>query len=250
MADASSGFAQSVGLLDLLDHLTTLNTMDEVERVAAAAFADLGFTEFSYHSTADGGIGGVDDHAGLQFGRPPMAWMEHYLSERLYEHDELYARGLISTTPFTWREVLKESAAGPRAVEVLNRAGEFGYRDGFVAPWRASPNMLGAVAVASDRPIERSAEFRGKLLLIAQAFAAAGVRVARGVPDNQPRLTARQRECLRWIAVGKTSWEISAILSISEHTVVEHLEEARKRLAARTSGHAAVLAISGGLIQL
>jgi DNA-binding CsgD family transcriptional regulator len=37
------------------------------------------------------------------------------------------------------------------------------------------------------------------------------------------QLTKRERECLNWAAEGKTSWEISQILKISERTVNFHL---------------------------
>jgi LuxR family quorum-sensing system transcriptional regulator CciR len=42
-------------------------------------------------------------------------------------------------------------------------------------------------------------------------------------------LTERQRECLVWVARGKTDWEIARILGVAHHTVVMHLKHARER---------------------
>lgn len=45
-------------------------------------------------------------------------------------------------------------------------------------------------------------------------------------------LTARELDCLRWTAEGKTSSEISAIIKLSEHTVNHYLISAGKKLNA------------------
>ncbi len=245
MPDQASPFAYSDPLLDLLDRTTTLNTINEVDQTIADAYAQLGFTHFGFHAT-DGG--GFNDDAGVRFGRPPTAWLEHYLDQRLFEHDELSARRSVCIAPFTWRDALADSMVGPQAQDVLDRAGDFGVRDGFIVPWRRIPGKEGAVVVASERPLERSAELRGKLLLISLYFAAAGFRLSRHDSEAPVRLTPRQRECLQWIAAGKTVWEIGQILTLSEHTVLEHLEAARLRIGARTRTQAAVLALAAGLI--
>jgi DNA-binding CsgD family transcriptional regulator len=54
---------------------------------------------------------------------------------------------------------------------------------------------------------------------------------------SPPRLTDRQRDCLLWVGRGKTDWEISRILNISQETVDRHLKNARERygVSKRTS---------------
>lgn len=44
------------------------------------------------------------------------------------------------------------------------------------------------------------------------------------------KLSARELECLRWSAAGKSSDEIAIILSISSHTVVSYLKSAMRKL--------------------
>lgn len=46
------------------------------------------------------------------------------------------------------------------------------------------------------------------------------------------RLTAREIECLRWSAAGKSSDEIAIILAISSHTVISYLKSAMRKLDA------------------
>ncbi|TIT89542.1 MAG: helix-turn-helix transcriptional regulator, partial [Mesorhizobium sp.] len=61
-------------------------------------------------------------------------------------------------------------------------------------------------------------------------------------------LTPRERECLQWAAVGKSEWEISQILGISEHTSEKHLLNAKSKLGAANRVQAVAEAIRRGYI--
>jgi DNA-binding CsgD family transcriptional regulator len=61
-------------------------------------------------------------------------------------------------------------------------------------------------------------------------------------------LSEREKACLSWTALGKSSWEIGQILSISENTAVFHIKNAMKKLGTNTRTGAAVKAIQLGLI--
>ncbi|ANI21638.1 hypothetical protein AB870_25750 [Pandoraea faecigallinarum] len=63
-----------------------------------------------------------------------------------------------------------------------------------------------------------------------------------------PALTPRERECLAWVARGKTSWEIGRILTISEHGVVFHLRSAMRKFDVSSRHRAAKLAGDYGLL--
>ncbi len=69
----------------------------------------------------------------------------------------------------------------------------------------------------------------------------------RGRPSNP--LSPRELECLIWSADGKTSWEISEILNVSERTVNAHLGRAIRKLGVVSRTQAAAEAIRRGLIQ-
>ena len=45
-------------------------------------------------------------------------------------------------------------------------------------------------------------------------------------------LSPREKECLRWSACGKTTWEISVILGLSQRTIEEYLGKAALKLGA------------------
>ena len=56
-------------------------------------------------------------------------------------------------------------------------------------------------------------------------------------PGTAPTLTDRQRDCALWAARGKSDWETSRILGVSEETVARHIRDgcARYGVNKRTS---------------
>lgn len=107
-----------------------------------------------------------------------------------------------------------------------------------------------------DRDQELPAD-RGELTRIVadlQLFAvhaqdtAMRVLVSESLQPERPALTPRELDVLRWTMDGKTAWEVGQLLSIAERTVVQHLQNAMKKLQC-TSKHQAVLkALRLGLI--
>ncbi|WP_333681947.1 LuxR C-terminal-related transcriptional regulator [Dyella sp.] len=67
-------------------------------------------------------------------------------------------------------------------------------------------------------------------------------------PSANARLSRREREILQWVAYGKTSYEISIIVGLSERTVNFHVAGAIAKLNAANRTHAAVKAALMGLI--
>lgn len=63
-------------------------------------------------------------------------------------------------------------------------------------------------------------------------------------------MSARELDCLSWTAAGKTAWEASVILGISERTVRFHLNVAREKLNCATTTQAVAKAVSQQLIRL
>ena len=68
------------------------------------------------------------------------------------------------------------------------------------------------------------------------------------MPRLAPTLTERERECLTWVATGRTAAQVAATLALSEATIIYHLSKARRKLEAANSRHAVSKAISLKLI--
>jgi LuxR family quorum sensing-dependent transcriptional regulator len=57
-------------------------------------------------------------------------------------------------------------------------------------------------------------------------------------PKIAPSLTPREHDSLALVADGKTDWEISVILGVSEATARFHVDNARRKLGAVTRAQA------------
>jgi LuxR family quorum sensing-dependent transcriptional regulator len=67
---------------------------------------------------------------------------------------------------------------------------------------------------------------------------------------TKPKLTARESEVLRWVANGKSAWEIGEILNITKRTVDEHVRGGVQKLGAANRTHAVAIALCDGIIKL
>jgi DNA-binding CsgD family transcriptional regulator len=68
--------------------------------------------------------------------------------------------------------------------------------------------------------------------------------------ERELLVSARELDCLKWTAAGKTAWEASVILGISERTVRFHLNAAREKLKCTNTTQAVAKAIANQLIDL
>jgi DNA-binding CsgD family transcriptional regulator len=68
--------------------------------------------------------------------------------------------------------------------------------------------------------------------------------------DQDLLVSARELDCLKWTAAGKTAWEASVILGITERTVRFHLNAAREKLKCATTTQAVAKAVAQQLIDL
>lgn len=62
-------------------------------------------------------------------------------------------------------------------------------------------------------------------------------------------LTAREIEVLKWIAYGKSDWQVGQILNISDKTVNFHVENMKRKLGVATRIQVVVQAVHEGKIQ-
>jgi len=179
----------------------------------------------------------------------PKDWSKAYRAGGHLATDPILAFAERRVDPFTWRDV-RDAADGSGPSAFFADAAKFGLAEGLAFPVRrlsAAP----AVAVFGGSDACDVPEAKAFLQVVAvNAHAKLTGAVVHAVPDTPERgvLTRRERECLQWCAEGKTSWEISQILSISQHTADWYLASAGRKLAAANRLHAVAEALRRGLI--
>ncbi len=89
-----------------------------------------------------------------------------------------------------------------------------------------------------------------ELRILANYFHGHILRIYGHDAERDIMMTAKELDCLKWTAAGKTAWEASVILGISERTVRFHLNMAREKLNCATTTQAVAKAIVNHLIDV
>ena len=169
-------------------------------------------------------------------------WVKRYLSQRYELIDPLVRRLNGVTGPFRWGEV--RASADPAGLRMMDEATEFGICDGLALPIRSREGTTVAIAI-SGRHYDLGARDEAALHMASLYFQArlAQLRMPSAPLGDVAKLTPRERECLSWVASGKTDWEISQILNISEQTAHEYMQNAISKLNATTRAQAVAVAM-------
>lgn len=230
--------SQNLAVLDFIQDLEEKPTT----RAVGQAFQRL-IEGFGFHYFCIGSIRPGRDERGTVWARTSHPWFNHWVGAKRFRSDPVIWRLKRSGDPFRWR-TLRACPETPH-LDLMDEAAEFGIRDGWAMAFLVGPENDSAAGIGlgtSHYTLEQDAE---SSLHLAAVYC--GMRLAHfgdcPSPTNE-RLSVRERECLRWVAMGKTDWDISEILGISEHTVHKHVCNARIKLNAATRAHAVAVAMT------
>lgn len=183
----------------------------------------------------------------------PVDWFNRYIQENYIHSDPVAHECSVSVQPFSWCEVHVDSRRWPLGKRIKDEATEFGMENGLCVPIFGLHGLEAVVSVAG-KDVDLSAQARASIHLAsiythgrAQALLAAEKK--KSSRDSLIALSGRERECLTWVAAGKSSWEISRILLLSENTVTGYLKAAAKKLGCVNRTHAVVEAIRSGQVR-
>lgn len=176
-------------------------------------------------------------------------WSKHYIDSGYVFLDPMVQEMFRTAAPFTWADVMNRKKSSSVQNKVMNEAGEFGLKTGFVVPVFNSNGSTGVVNVVGERA-EFPDEVRRALHMASLYAHQKLLAFHRNDSKQSIKLTPREKECLRWVAAGKSDWDIGELLKISQHTVNFHIENAKRKLDVATRVQAAVSASLRGLLEL
>lgn len=236
---------------ELLEALGRAQTIEDVHAVCARLTQELGFDFFLYGARFPTSF---VKPATVIISGYPEEWNPWY-RERKYERvDPIVRHCAQHITPLVWDSRYKAADASDASRAFMSEARGLGLRCGVSFPLHGCNGekillslAAGSEGHAAQRAIREARPFVPSLLahihetirrlVDGPAFAA-----------DEIQLSAREHECLLWSAEGKTAWEISQILHISERTVVFHLQNAADKLGVVNRQQAVARAIALGLI--
>ncbi len=177
----------------------------------------------------------------------PLDWIAHYTASDYGRIDPILVASRNAVTPIEWSSL--QYGSGPVG-PFFEAAHAYGVgKFGLTVPVHGPNGRLAVLSVSSDgdeatwrRLLKRRT---ADVLLVSCHLLERSWAEER---SKAPRLSAREKECLQWSAAGKTVQDTAAILGIRERTVRFHHDNARRKLDATNTRHAAAKAMQSGLI--
>lgn len=234
---------------NFIERLESADGVSVIYDMVDAELRSRGFDQFAYLilQPPDGPL------EPLYIGSYRSDWSEHYLTQDYVNVDPVMSTAANTVAPFTWTDLYHRQAGKSRQRQMLDEAGDFGLRNGMTIPVHGPARAFATFNVATSVGAAETAELWSRhkydLHIIALHSHEHIIRAAYAEQKRAPaHLSPRERECLLWTSRGKTAWEISIILGISQDTVLHYLRCANEKLGVNNKTHAVVQAIITGLI--
>lgn len=172
----------------------------------------------------------------------PDNWLNNYVHKDYRLHDPLMRLSHESTSAFSWSMADWEGLLTGKQKDWRNDNVSAGLCGGLIIPDRRDGHLkiisLSGTPGTLDRDDQKALYYAGL-----ETLARMHELGLHGDDCPFPPLSPRERECLHWLAAGKSDWEAGQILSISEKTVATHIDRMKHKLGVATRAQAIVVAL-------
>ena len=177
----------------------------------------------------------------------PAQWLELYIRRGYHVIDPVVKENFTGFRVQYWDETYKKHNP-PK--EFIYNAEDFGLKRGY-SHGILEEEKRGSLFSFSGESIEHHPRTEKILEYIVPHLHQCLIRIlGQNSVKQRAELSQKEKEVLKWLKEGKTSWEISVILRISERTVNFHINNIKQKLEAVSRTHALAIAIEQGLIDI
>lgn len=171
----------------------------------------------------------------------PKAWLSVYQEKQLYFIDPIVIEQYKSSGTQFWKDTYRKYR-GRNTLDFIHNASAFGLKYGISSGIKSSSKGVGSIITFSNSNDYFKEHQKAIMDILAPHLHQALVRIYKHLNIEGPlHLTERETEIIHWIKEGKTNWEISMILNISERTVKFHLNNIKEKLGAVSKFHAVAI---------
>ncbi|MEM8795900.1 MAG: autoinducer binding domain-containing protein [Pseudomonadota bacterium] len=250
-----------------LQDIEQCQTLEDLKKIYQTIIENFGFSGYNFMDT-----GKTYNSMPYTDGTSGKRWEEEYQTENFVDVDPCISHARRTHRAFTWDQAPMPIRAGkhkPRGLQLMDAAQDHGFKQGFVVPYHfvdsvgrtySSLVVLFWKEGASDFQKQISeVEAQVQVLTIYWIQKVVDVvydqfkpKAIENIVSNSSiaTLSDREREVLRWTALGKTSPEVAEILDLSDYTVRDHWKTILKKTGASTRTAAAMQALQAGIIDI
>jgi DNA-binding CsgD family transcriptional regulator len=177
-----------------------------------------------------------------------MAWVRTFSEQKLFHVDPVFQHASRTLLPFFWDASNFHAALTRQQREILADASTHGIAHGYTIPIHLHSSRgayPASCSVIPDSPSLDLPRYHAVHLMSYYMYDLAAREVAaRDAEAAAIEFSNRERQCLELVAQGKSDWVIGKLLGISDTTVHNHIERAKRRLGVTTRVQAIVLALA------
>jgi DNA-binding CsgD family transcriptional regulator len=250
-ARARESFSAFVAKLD------ASKTSADLQGILEEAVSPVGYEFFAYQIVQAPNIeAGAKRHA-AGISNYPGTWRRHDISSAYVNDNPVTQQVHQRRTPFIWQEKINSDTLSTRQKRPFGDTTDMGVRNGLTIPLLPRMGETASLSLIPEIGHESPQMMRASLNtvhILAEFFHARASRIvmeeqlSHASRRRKSFLSNRERETLTWVARGKSSWDISHILNISEKSVNFYIESVIVKLQASNRTQAVVKAIMLGLI--
>ncbi|HLC15619.1 MAG TPA: autoinducer binding domain-containing protein [Thermodesulfovibrionia bacterium] len=176
----------------------------------------------------------------------PSEWLELYVSQRFDKIDPIVKENCLNFRLQYWADTYTKHGS-PK--EFISHAEDVGMRAGYTYGLRNFNGNEGSLFSFAGDSIEHHPRTEIILEYFIPHFHQALTRILHQ-HQTCSTLSLREKEVLKWLKEGKSTWEISVILYISQNTIKFHVRNIMQKLNAVKRSQAVAIAIEQGLIDI
>ncbi len=231
--------------LDAIQSFQNSETIDGLNAAVASSIATFGYR---YHCFASAQ---TPQRRTLELRKLLISWPEDWYRQyhqcKFVEHDVVASSFRAKAASFRWSDPHIETAASRRVMQIASD--DFSMKKGFAVPIFGLNGYEAGLSVAGP-DVDESNEANSAVELIAIYAFNRLTKIKSCKRDALTVLRPREREVMQWVAAGKTTWDIGAILHISSDTVNKTIASAMRRLEVHTRAQAVSEALRRREIEL
>lgn len=248
MINRNLSHSDAMHLLDLVHTITFCSNKNELQGVITGLSEVMSF-DYAVCGTARlDSIGRVISYQVVNFNYP-SEWLKLYAAGNYHTIDPVIKENFSSFSLQYWRNTFKKYRTNRK---FLATAADFGLQDGYTHGLQDSRKGEGSLFSFAGNYVESNQRTESILEFIIPHLNQALNRVLSGRSNgkNQSHLSSREQEVLNWLGRGKSTWDISIILGVSERTVNFHINNVKVKLDAVNRCQAVAIGVDCGLIDL
>ena len=173
----------------------------------------------------------------------PDNWKSEYSKNRYYDHDPTLLFALGNLMPESWSNIIRRSDMTAKQQKIIHDGRDAGLHDGVIIPVHGPGGEFAMLSLSHSETEVQARQNVERDEAVLHMFALRFHNAVRSRRDAATTtlpasLTSREIDVLFWTAEGKSTWDISQILTISESTVNFHINSAKRKLGVYSKPHA------------